>query len=128
MVSWQEWMNGFFFWENCIWSPFFLFVKTWFSLDISGETISWITLLDGLLRLFFCWWRIDTSSWLSATRMLVHFVMTYVLQQQYFYYFKWSTNQLPILENFFYFSSDFLLIKLISLCFDYLIFFHVLAS
>ena len=38
--------------ENCIWSPWLLFISKWVSLDTSGETASWITLVCPM----FCWY------------------------------------------------------------------------
>ena len=43
-----DWYNGldepiFFFIENCIWSPCFLFITAWLNLDTSDETASWLT-------------------------------------------------------------------------------------
>ena len=35
--------------ENCIWSPCFLFITAWFSLDTSVKTNSWITLVCSLV-------------------------------------------------------------------------------
>ena len=51
-VGWIHFLfSGLFSRGNCIWSPCFLFIKAWLSLDTSGETTSWITFVFSLL----CW-------------------------------------------------------------------------
>ena len=58
----------------------------------------------------------------------IHFLMKYVLQHHFLYYFTCSINQFVILNLFsFLFHQTFLLINSISLCFDRYIFYHLLA-
>ena len=49
LVWWVGWIYFIFYSlfsrKNCMWSPCFLFITTWFSLGTSGEITSWITLV-----------------------------------------------------------------------------------
>ena len=79
---------------------------------------------DGLLRLVFL--------------LMVHSYLIVIinqqnadpfLQKQFFHCFKWNTNQLLLLNIFsFLFLQTFLLINLISFCFDPWIFSYLLAN
>ena len=86
-------------------------------------------LLDGLLRL--------VSLLMVHSYLLViinqqnadPFLKPHVLQQQFFHCFTWNTNQLLLLNIFsFLFLQPFLLINLISFCFDPWIFPYLLAN
>ena len=124
MMSWPEWWIHFLFsnlisGENCSWSPSFLFNTTRFSLDTYGETTYWITLVWSMVcwDQLVCWWYILSFTLSSTSRMYlgVHFLMTYVLQQQFLYCFIWSPNQFLLLNIFsFLLSSDFFTYQLDS--------------
>ena len=53
--------------ENCIWSPCFLSITAWFSLDISVETASWITLVCSLV----CWDYLFVDGSYIATSIII---------------------------------------------------------
>ena len=64
----------------------------------------------------------------AECRYTVHFLMKYVLQQQFLYCFTWSSNQFLVLNSFFFlFLQTFLIINSISLCFDSWIICHLLV-
>ena len=89
--------------------------------------------LVGFLRLLCLLMMVGTySSWsviIDRHNVLgIHFLMKYVLQQQFLYCFTWSSNQSLILNIFsFLFLQNFLLINSISLCFDPWTFCRLLA-
>ena len=89
-----------------------------------------ISLLAGLLKLVCFLDRRYIYIMISDPQQNVgiHFLTKYVLQQQFLYCFTWSRNQFLILNIFsFHFLQTFLLINLISFCFDPYIFCHLLA-
>ena len=118
-------MSIFFFYS------FFSLEKDHYRLDTSGENSSWITSICSMVcwYLFVCWWYIAASSWSPTSGMLVSFLMTHFLQQQFLYCYTWSTNQFLLLNSFYFiFLQNLLLINSISHCFDPWIFCHSLAN
>ena len=89
-------------------------------------------LLVGLLRLVCLLMMVSTySPWsviIDQQNVCIHFLMKYLLQEQFLYCFTWSSNQFLILNSFsFLFLQTFLLINSISLCFNPWIFCHLLV-
>ena len=97
--------------ENRIWSPRFLFVTAWFSLDSSAEITSWTPLVCLLLCLneFVSWWKVHSYFIMIINQQIVNirFLKTHVLEQQFLYCFTWSNNQFLILNIVSLFSDFF---------------------
>ena len=64
--------------ENRIWSPCFLFITAWFSLDTSAEITSWTPLVCLLLCLneFFSWWKVHRSFIMIINQQIVKYTFS----------------------------------------------------
>ena len=86
-------------------------------------------LLDGLLRLVSLLMVHSYLIVIINQQNADPFLKPHVLQKQFFHCFTWNTNQLLLLNIFsFLFLQTFLLINLISFCFDPWIFPYLLAN
>ena len=86
-------------------------------------------LLDGLLRLVSLLMVHSYLIVIINQQNADPFLKPHVLQRQFFHCFTWNTNQLLLLNIFsFLFLQTFLLINLISFCFDPWIFPYLLAN
>ena len=115
----------FFSGENCIWSPCFLSITEWLSLDTSNET-SWIDSVFSMFcwEWFVYWWYIQLYFIIDQEN--VHFLWEMLFSTSLYINFTWCINQFILLNTFpFLFPHTFLLINSIFFSFDYWIFCHL---
>ena len=95
----------------------FCFITAWFSLDMSGETNSFMSLVCSPVcwDWFVYWWYVSTSSWSLTSRMQVQFLMTHVLHQKSFILLHMEHQSIYSFGDIFPFSSDFFTYELKNL-------------
>ena len=136
LVWWVGWIHflfsSLFSRENCIWSPCFLFITAWLSLDTSGKTSSWISFVCSLVCFLMVGQYVHSHFIIMIiSTSTLHFLMINVLQQQLLYFFTRSNNQLLNLNilsfiRLFYLSTRFLsVLALESFAIHWLTCFHV---
>ena len=89
----------FFSGENCIWSPCFLSITEWLSLDTSNET-SWIDSVFSMFcwEWFVYWWYIQLYFIIDQEN--AHFLWEMLFSTSLYINFTWCINQFILLNTF----------------------------